>query len=75
MKNNADKPLPEEVAEAKRNPNGFVYRIAGNYGPNDNVPPEAIIGAWKVDGCGCIIGEFVANRRYKRHEKRENLSE
>lgn len=52
--------------EAKRNPNGWVYVIAGAYGPNDAVPPEAIVGAWKVDEVGSVIeGSFVSNPKYK----------
>jgi hypothetical protein len=52
--------------EAKRSPNGWVYVITGAYGPNDRVPPEAIAGAWKVDGAGSIIaGSFVKNPNYK----------
>lgn len=52
--------------EAKRNPNGWVYVITGSYGPNDGVPPEAIMGAWKVDGAGAIIDDsFVKNPKYK----------
>lgn len=42
-----DTPLPGEIDEAKRNPDGCVYRIAGHFGPNDAVPPEAIIGVRK----------------------------
>ncbi len=26
--------------EAKRYPNGYLYQIVGNYGPNDTVPPK-----------------------------------
>lgn len=52
--------------EARRNPNGWVYVITGSYGPNDGVPPEAIVGAWKVDGDGLIIeGSFRKNPNYK----------
>lgn len=52
--------------EARRNPNGWVYVITGSYGPNDGVPPEAIVGAWKVDGDGLIIeGSFMKNPNYK----------
>lgn len=52
--------------EAKQNPNGWVYAIEGNYGPNDAVPPEAIAGAWKVDSTGNIIkGSFTPNPKYK----------
>jgi hypothetical protein len=45
-------------------PNGFVYRISGNYGPNDGVPPEAIVGAWSVNDAGKICGEFRHNPNY-----------
>lgn len=42
-------PLPGEHAEALNYPNGRVYRIAGQFNPDERVPPEAIVGAWKVD--------------------------
>ncbi len=57
-------PFAGEIEEAKRTPNGWVYRIAGRFGPSDRVPPEAIIGAWKVDQEGNIVGEFVRNNNY-----------
>ena len=58
-------PEPGEVEEAERFPNGWVYRIAGkSFGPNDAIPPEAIIGAWKVDASGLIVGKFVENPKY-----------
>jgi len=57
---------PETMAEAKKNPNGWVYVIEGNYGPRDDVPPEAIAGAWKVDAAGNIVaGSFQANPKFK----------
>ena len=58
------KPHPGEIQEAKEHPNGWVYRIAGAFGPNDGVPPEAIVGAWKVNENGVIVGEFIQNRKY-----------
>jgi hypothetical protein len=59
-------PTPEMKAEAKKNPNGWVYAIEGNYGPKDAVPPEAIAGAWKVDASGNIIsGSFQSNPKFK----------
>jgi len=65
------KPTPEMVLEAKKNPNGWVYVIAGNYRPNDAVPREAIAGAWKVDSSGTVVaGSFQANPKYKpNHDK------
>lgn len=59
-----DLPLPGEIEEAKCNPNGWVYRVAGIFASNENVPPEAIVGAWKVDASGRISGRFIANKKY-----------
>jgi len=57
-------PTAEVIAEAKRDSNGHVYAIEGNYGPSENVPPQAIKGAWKVDGNGNIVGNFIPNPNY-----------
>jgi len=57
-------PHPAEIEEAKRTPNGWVYRIAPGLSKTDAVPPSAIIGAWKVDATGRITGSFVKNERY-----------
>jgi len=57
-------PLPEEVTEARSNPGGWVYRIAGAFTSASAVPPEAIVGAWKVDDTGRIVGDFIANGKY-----------
>jgi hypothetical protein len=54
-------PPPEAIEEAKRNPGGWVYQIEGDYGLDDAVPPDAIVGAWKVDHDGNIVGSFVPN--------------
>lgn len=60
------KPTPQMIEEAKKNPNGWVYAIHGNFGPNDAVPPEAIVGAWKVGPDGKIIeGSFTANPKFR----------
>ena len=58
------KPMAGEIQEAKLHPNGWVYRIQGKYGVNDAVPPEAIVGAWKVDGEGNIVGDFQPNPNF-----------
>jgi hypothetical protein len=51
------KPFPGEIKEARLHPNGWVYRISAKVGdPNGRVPPEAIVGAWKVDEHGMIVG-------------------
>ncbi len=54
-------PVAGEVEEAKRHPNGWVYRIKGDFLPGEAVPKEAIVGAWKVDASGKIVGEFMPN--------------
>jgi len=59
-----EKPFRGEIEEAKRWPNAHVYRIAGQFSSNDAVPPEAIVGAWKVDVHGSITGEFIKNPNY-----------
>lgn len=58
-------PTAAMIEEARRNPNGWVYQIAGNFGPNDRVPPEAIVGAFKVNGHGELTGEFMANPNFR----------
>ena len=61
-------------AEAKRNPNGWVYAIHGSFDPNGEVPPEAIAGAWRVDPSGDIIeASYVANPRYRGEKYNRGL--
>jgi hypothetical protein len=52
--------MPGEIQEATRHPNGWVYRIAGQFGPNDGVPPEAIVGAWKREAG--LLGNFYGTK-------------
>ena len=59
------RPPPSAHEEAKRHPNGWVYQLDGEFGPDDAVPPECIVGAWKVDANGTIVGEFIPNPSYK----------
>jgi hypothetical protein len=41
------------------------YRIAASVGdPNRRVPPEGIVGAWKIDAEGKIVGDFIPNPKY-----------
>jgi hypothetical protein len=56
---------PDLIEAAKKIPNGYVYKIDGQFGPNDAVPPEAIMGAWKVNEAGNIVGDFIPNGNYK----------
>jgi hypothetical protein len=56
------------VKAARENPNGWVYKIEGSFGPAEYVPPEAVVGAWKVDEGGNLTGEFVQLARMKSHQ-------
>jgi len=57
-------PTEGEIAEARRFPNEYVYRISAHFDPDGRVPPEAIVGAWKVDASGRVEGEFIPNGKY-----------
>lgn len=59
-----NEPLPEEILEAKRYPGKWLYRIAGNFEPHEDVPAAAIVGAWQVNEDGEIIGSFQENPNY-----------
>jgi hypothetical protein len=58
----ATRPFPPELlAEAKATPGGWVYSIDAAYAPDGadgRVPPEGIIGAWKVADNGTPTGEY-----------------
>ena len=57
--------IPAEVhRQAGRLRDGWVYEIAGHFGPDDAVPPTAIKGAWRVDEQGRVTGEFMPNPRF-----------
>ena len=65
MEDIALNPTIEAIEEARRSPDGVVYAIEGVFGPDEHVPPEAIIGLWVVDANGLISGDFVANPNYR----------
>ena len=60
-------PLTDELrAEAKRTPNGWVYVIDPALVDGERVPPKAIVGAWRVDAEGNVLGDgYQANTRYR----------
>jgi len=67
-------PTDQAREEARRNPGGWVYKIEGNYGPEDAVPREAVVGAWQVDEDGNITGEFIPNPNFRRPKSSEPIS-
>ncbi len=54
----------ELIAEAKNNPNGWVYVLDKEFDGKEEVPPDFIKGAWKVDENGILEGEFMLNPNY-----------
>jgi hypothetical protein len=58
--------ITEDVIKAAReNLNGWVYKIEGSFDPTEHVPPTAIVGAWKVNEYGNLVGDFIPNPKYK----------
>lgn len=57
---------PSLLAAAAENPGGSVAEIDPAHidDPNGYVPPEAIRGAWLVDGNGKLTGEYQQNPRH-----------
>ena len=65
------KPSQGEIEEAKKHPNGWVYRFDTAFSEDETVPPEAIIGAWKVDDEGKLTGEWSQNKNFIPKELRD----
>ena len=61
-------PSPGAIAEAAKNPGGWVYEIGGGLDPDGAIPPAAVVGAWQVDDHGKIVGEFKANPNYDKNK-------
>jgi hypothetical protein len=58
-------PSEDAKKEALKNPNGYVYVLDKEYDGKENVPPQAILGVWKVNDRGIIVGTFIPNPNYK----------
>ena len=54
----------EVIEQAKLTPNGFVYKIAGEWGDDVEIPGDAMVGAWKVNERGNIVGNFIPNQHF-----------
>lgn len=61
---------PDLINEAKNNPNGWVYVLDKEYEGKEEVLPEFIKGAWKVNENGIIEGEFMPNPNYHENQKK-----
>jgi hypothetical protein len=59
-----DRPTDQEMYAARFRPGGHVVRIHRSLDPAGEVPREAVIGVWRVDGRGRIVGDFIVNPDY-----------
>jgi len=60
----SEKITADLIKEAKDHPNGWVYKIDQAYDPSGDIRPEAIVGGWKVNENGDIVGSFIPNKNY-----------
>jgi len=60
---------PELIEEAKKYPNAHVYVLDKEFEGKEEVPPQFIKGAWKVDENGKVVGEFIPNPKYHGHKE------
>lgn len=56
-------------ANAKANPNSWLYVIDEAFDPDGPVPSWAVVGAYPVNGDGEIVEDFHANDRYRPSPK------
>ena len=59
-----DRPTEAEIAAAVWRPDSYLPRIVRSLDPEGEVPREAVIGMWRVDGRGRIVGGFIVNPDY-----------
>ncbi|WP_199429406.1 type VII secretion system-associated protein [Qaidamihabitans albus] len=59
----------EMRANAKANPNSWLYVIDEAFDPNGRVPSWAVVGAYPVNGAGQIVEDFHPNDRYRPSPK------
>ena len=59
-------PFPDALlAEAAANAGGRVYAIDPAYDADGEVPPEGIVGAWRIGEDGRPSGEYRANPNHR----------
>ncbi|MBL0741390.1 hypothetical protein [Chryseolinea lacunae] len=63
--NQINEPSEEVKKEALKYPNGYIYILEKEYQGKDDVPADKILGAWKVNETGVIVGPFILNPNYK----------
>lgn len=59
-------PITDEMrANARKNPNSWLYVIDEAFNPDGDVPQWAVVGAYPVDSGGQIIEDFRHNTGYR----------
>jgi hypothetical protein len=53
-----------EAAPQNRRAVSWIYKVEGEFAQDEDIPPEAIAGAWPVDEAGELAGDFIVNPRY-----------
>lgn len=62
--------ITEEMrANARANPNSWLYVIDEAFDPNGPVPSWAVVGAYPVNARGAIVEDFHPNDRYRPSPK------
>lgn len=56
-------------ANARRNPNTWLYVIDEAFDPDGEIPPWAVVGAYPVNGEGEIVEDFHPNEQYRPSPK------
>lgn len=54
----------EMRANARKNPNSWLYVIDEAFDSNGQVPSWAVVGAYPVNGSGVIVADFHPNEQY-----------
>ena len=53
-----------QLKKAKKHANGYVHVIDNSLDSTEVFPLNAILGAWKVNEHGEIVGDFITNPDY-----------
>ncbi|MGW3961935.1 type VII secretion system-associated protein [Amycolatopsis sp. NPDC005003] len=59
----------EMRANARANPDSWLYVIDEAFDPNGPVPSWAVVGAYPVNGAGDVVADFHPNDRYRPSPK------
>jgi hypothetical protein len=59
----------EMRANARANPNSWLYVIDEAFDPNGSVPTWAVVGAYPVNSSGNVVEDFHSNDRYRPSPK------